>query len=383
MRESRIIYVLIGPPAIGKSTWIKNVTNPENTIVISNDEMMEKAAESIGWTYDDMFVNPPEDAEIGEVDEKYGEVVPAPQWMHWRKNAFKKVSDANDLAQTNFKKSMEDARASDGNVVVDLTNMRVNDRVDILKRVARPNDVKVAVIFNFKAKQNIIKAVATKRAEAAKRMGKSKTIPDVVIDKMISGYEPPTPKEKYDKIIYSNTIPQLKKVAGLNEARTYIRKVINEFFENKKHIQEIENDGEEKFIYKPIIPNKYVYHSSNPIFREKISKMGLMPKPKSDSWLENTPIKGEVIFATNSDDKNEWFDSTYDDDIYKIDTSKISNKWYEDPNFSKDKEEYVEFGGKKIKLPPRQGENFYIITFEKIPLNAIELIYKGTGESKI
>lgn len=155
----------------------------------------------------------------------------------------------------------------------------------------------------------------------------------------------------------------------------------------KKRLNELAgiapNDEGKEYIYKPIIPNKYVYHSSNPIFREKISKMGLIPKPKSDSWLENTPIKGEVIFATNSDDKNKWFDSTYDDDIYKINTSKISNKWYEDPNFSKDKEEYVEFGGKKIKLPPRQGENFHIITFEKIPLNAIELIYKGTGESKI
>lgn len=240
MRKGRIIYILIGPPAIGKSTWIQNHTDPQNTIVINRDDIVEKIANSYGWTYDDMFVYPPNEAEIGEMDEKYGKVIPAPEWMHWRKSIFSKVTEGNDKVLAIFKKSMEDAKASDKNVVVDLTNMRANDRIDGLNRISRPNDTKVAVIFNFKGKEKIIKAVAAKRAEAAERMGKSKTIPDVVIDKMISAYEPPTPKEGYDKIIYSNTIPQLKKFAGIKEVRMYIRKIINELFENKKSPQELE-----------------------------------------------------------------------------------------------------------------------------------------------
>lgn len=52
-------------------------------------------------------------------------------------------------------------------------------------------------------------------------------------------------------------------------------------------------------------PNRYVYHTSNPIFRDKISKEGLMPKGKSESWLSDTKIDGEVIFAINSDDKKD------------------------------------------------------------------------------
>jgi hypothetical protein len=32
-----------------------------------------------------------------------------------------------------------------------------------------------------------------------------------------------------------------------------------------------------------VIPNKYVYHSSVPIFRDKISKEGLIPKGKSEA----------------------------------------------------------------------------------------------------
>jgi hypothetical protein len=107
-------------------------------------------------------------------------------------------------------------------------------------------------------------------------------------------------------------------------------------------------------------PNKYLYHTSNPMFRDKIAKEGLIPKGKSEAWLSNTNIKGNVIFAVNSDNKKDWWDSTYDDDIYRIDTTKIKNKWYGDPNFDlKDNR---------------------IITFEKIPANSIKLIYKGTGE---
>lgn len=74
-------------------------------------------------------------------------------------------------------------------------------------------------------------------------------------------------------------------------------------------------------------PNRYLYHTSNPIFRDKIAKEGLIPKGKSDAWLSYTKIDGEVIFAVNSDNKEDWFDSTYDDDIYRIDTTNLKNTW--------------------------------------------------------
>lgn len=106
-------------------------------------------------------------------------------------------------------------------------------------------------------------------------------------------------------------------------------------------------------------PNKYVYHTSNPIFRHKISKVGLIPKGKSDTWLSTTKIDGKVIFAVNSDNAKDWWDSGYDDDLWRIDTSVIANKWYNDPNFG--------INDKRI------------ITFEPIPVVAIELIYIGSG----
>jgi hypothetical protein len=109
-------------------------------------------------------------------------------------------------------------------------------------------------------------------------------------------------------------------------------------------------------------PNRFLYHTSNPTFRDNITKEGLITKGKSETWLSNTHIEGKVIFAVNSDNKEDWFDSTYDDDIYRIDTTNLKSKWYVDPNFDL--------------------EDKRIITFERIPLSSIELIYKGTGEGE-
>ena len=96
-------------------------------------------------------------------------------------------------------------------------------------------------------------------------------------------------------------------------------------------------------------PNKFVYHTSNPMARDKISKEGLIVQGKSAAWLSDTKIEGKVIFAVNSDNKKDWWDSTYDDDIYRIDTTNLNNKWYVDPNFNLDAHR--------------------IITFENIPKN--------------
>jgi len=92
------IFVLVGPPSVGKSTWIQN-TFEETPYIVSRDDIVEQVSSSHGWTYDDMFATPPAEAQIGEVDEKYGEVVKAPEWMTWTPTAFSKVLGANGRVQ--------------------------------------------------------------------------------------------------------------------------------------------------------------------------------------------------------------------------------------------------------------------------------------------
>lgn len=136
----------------------------------------------------------------------------------------------------------------------------------------------------------------------------------------------------------------------------------------KGYIKKLLREGLSESINDKLIPvdvNEFVYHSSNPFFRDKISKEGLVPKGKSETWLSDTPIEGAVIFATNSDNKDDWFDSTYDDDdIYRIDTTNLNNTWFLDPNFGSD-------------------DNQHVITFEPIPLSALELIDKDTSKSNL
>ena len=113
---------------------------------------------------------------------------------------------------------------------------------------------------------------------------------------------------------------------------------------------------------KEITPNKIVIHKSNPKFRDKIIEQGL--KASAGECYKIYAGYGEkcipAIFATNSINKRAWFDSTYDDDVWVINTELIPNvKWYKDRHFESSKK--------------------HIVTFDNIPSEAIELMREGTG----
>jgi hypothetical protein len=207
----RKMIVLVGPPSVGKSTWIKS--NFPDAYIINRDNIVEEVAESYGWTYDDMFVTPPEDAEIGSVDDKYGEVLPAPEWMTWAESVFEKVVEANKKVKDFMDKMISGAHPSGADIVIDMTNMNADSRKYAMKAIEgnEGDYYKIAVDFKFKGAEGLIKKVAAKRAEAAKRMGKSKTIPDFAFDRMFSSYEEPTKSEGFDEIISVDNIENLKK----------------------------------------------------------------------------------------------------------------------------------------------------------------------------
>jgi hypothetical protein len=114
---------------------------------------------------------------------------------------------------------------------------------------------------------------------------------------------------------------------------------------------------------KEITPNKIVIHKSNPKFRDKIIEQGLKVRAGECYKIYagyGTKCK-PAIFATNSTNKRSWFDSTYDDDVWEIDTTKISNvKWYKDRHY--------------------ESRSKHIVTFQDIPKEAIKLIYEGSGK---
>ena len=113
---------------------------------------------------------------------------------------------------------------------------------------------------------------------------------------------------------------------------------------------------------KEITPNKIVIHKSSPVWRENILKTGL--QASAGECYKSYVGYGEkcipAIFATNSINQRAWFDSTYDDDVWAINTELIPNvKWYKDRHFESSKK--------------------HIVTFDNIPSEAIELMREGTG----
>ena len=114
---------------------------------------------------------------------------------------------------------------------------------------------------------------------------------------------------------------------------------------------------------KEITPNNIVIHKSNPVWRENILKTGLQVSAGEcyKTYVGYGVKCKPAIFATNSTNKRAWFDSTYDDDIWEINTEMIPDvKWYKDRHFESSKK--------------------HIVTFENIPADAITLKHEGTGK---
>lgn len=89
--------------------------------------------------------------------------------------------------------------------------------------------------------------------------------------------------------------------------------------------------------------NKLLVHKSNPKNRENIENNAL--RVRTGECYKTYAGYGEkctpAIFATNSTNKRAWFDSTYDDDIWIIDSTKIPNvKWFKDKHYETTKKAY-------------------------------------------
>ena len=209
--SNKTIYVLVGPPSVGKSTWIKQTFIDVDPYTINRDEIVEQVAKTYGWTYDDLFVAPLPDQVEGDVSEKYGTVVKSPEYMTWQPLSYDKVLEANGKVAELFNKKVLEAKGQE-NIVVDMTNMNAGSRKGALKAIEGSEDEyrKIAVVFNFKGAEEVIKKVAQKRAEEAKRQGLSKTIPPEAFDRMFKSFQEVSPEEGFDEVINVDNTEKLK-----------------------------------------------------------------------------------------------------------------------------------------------------------------------------
>lgn len=119
-----------------------------------------------------------------------------------------------------------------------------------------------------------------------------------------------------------------KNIIKLTESRLkdIIKKCLYEAF-NEDNI--LTNDNKVDYSNK-------MYHKASPFFRQKIKREGLIPQvgdSYSAHWDDATDlIPGVFLYDINKQE----YDTTYDDDIWEVDTTKL-NKNY----FIKDPDEYM------------------------------------------
>ena len=191
------LYVLVGPPGVGKSSWIaQNVADPH---IISYDNAIDIVREPLGLRYNDVAGG---------------------------QKQFRKEVEAVHKQMT------RDAVGSGKDIVVDMTNMTAKARHRALASVRGHERVyeKVAVVFDF---QGVEKGVHDAVAQRAARLG-DKTLSYSIVQGMMDRFEMPSEGEGFDKIVVVRPehIREVRRAnrsaTSVNEAhlRLLVRKVL-------------------------------------------------------------------------------------------------------------------------------------------------------------
>jgi len=147
------VYVLIGVPGSGKSTWISQQEWAKNCVVVSTDDFVEDYARECGSTYNEVFDD-------------------------YMPTAVKLMTD-----------KVVRAREAGKDIIWDQTSTTVKSRKRKFNML--PDYEHIAVVFPTPEKEELARRLAS-------RPGKN--IPNHVMRTMIDGFEMPTEEEGYKEI---------------------------------------------------------------------------------------------------------------------------------------------------------------------------------------
>ncbi len=149
------LYMLIGVPGSGKSTWVNSQDWVRDCALVSTDKLIELEAARQGRTYNDVFKD--------------------------------YISEATKL----MNEDVNMAAAEGHDIIWDQTNVNAKSRSKKLAML--PDYEKIAVVFNTPSANELMKRLAS-------RPGKE--IPWSVMTSMINNFEMPTEEEGFKEIWY-------------------------------------------------------------------------------------------------------------------------------------------------------------------------------------
>jgi len=221
------VYVLIGPASIGKTTYLKNVGfPPEMTATISRDDIVDSITDKYGYTYDELFLFPPADSEIGSIIpgfEKYGKVIETPEVArHVCPVSYEVLntinSEIHNTYYDTYKKALENPEINF--ITLDRVHMLKKERLVYFPYLEEKRDkfYVTAVLFNFKDPDvlDVISELSERRRKQIEQTGRFKTIPRNIQQRMIDRYEDVTMEEGFDSIIEIDTLPKLRELLKCN-----------------------------------------------------------------------------------------------------------------------------------------------------------------------
>jgi predicted kinase len=170
MNTKRTLFVLVGPPSIGKTSWVDD--HHPDAFLVSRDDCVDAVRKPLGLRYSDMF---------------------SPQNL----SRFRK--DIDFLFRENVRYALE----SDRDIVVDLTNMGVKARRRALGiiRGRESQFTTVAVVFDHRGKEQLVWESVQRRS---KRIN-DKFVPRHILADMFQRFEMPTTSEGFDRIEFADT----------------------------------------------------------------------------------------------------------------------------------------------------------------------------------
>lgn len=162
METKSKIYVLVGAPCSGKSTWISKfiASQKEEYVVISSDDIIEELSASEGLNYS----------------------------QGWQKY----IGRATAMMKADFRQAVN----NNSNIIYDQTNMGSKKRKSIIANL--DNYEKIAVVFDCDTKTLFERN--KKRAETS-----GKFVPEEVILNMLRNYDPISKDENFDRTIRVQT----------------------------------------------------------------------------------------------------------------------------------------------------------------------------------